>query len=850
MKNKKTLLLIVSILVVVVMSVGILSACNDKDDGKIPDAGLKKGTYRTTTAVMPSNWCELTYADNNDTQIMNYLSSSFFEYDFEFDEAKGGKYNEDGTVNVNAVVEGSYTTNYSAATALVDVTASVDAKWGYTADQKTEGGYAWQITLRDDLKWDDGTAISADDFIYSMQEQLNPDFLNMRANTFYDTLLMKGAYNYFYSKVDYVYVSPAKKGYASNAEALAAGETLYLDVYALWGANGYVTIDGKEVSQWVPIDDTTVYAASWTEDGKGDDAFSAKDIWDNYSAILEVGAAYGSACGVKIENPDKGYAWENVGFYKTGDLSFVICMDKSFEFLKEDGSLSYLAAYYMQSLPLVKRSLYEQCKVAPATGSTLWTSNYNTSKDTTASWGPYKLAEFQSGKSYKLVRNDNWYGYDINLYANQYNVTAVECECVPEANTQWLKFFAGETDDVTLDSEHFSDYKDSKYLSYTPSTGTFGMQIYGNLSVLKNSDNNNGILAIDEFRQAISLQLSRSDVVEKIWPGTTAPCYGLMNNQYFYDVENGGVYRYTEQAKKGLLRAYGFTEENGKWSDGDLIKNASLDDAYDALTGFNPVKAKELVKKAYEILTADAAKYGYDDTKKITLVYGSGVDNAKQRQRAQYLQDEVIDKLCKDTALEGKIEIVFDASAGNKWADAFRSGATQIGFGYGFSGNPFNPFDIVGSFVDPDDSLNYHTYWDTSKVEMTLTMPAGNYEGAGETITMGLNNWYFCLNGLAASKGAEKKYNWDAGKAPASVRLEILAALEEQVIKKSYSIMLIGEVAGGLTSAKFTQFTDEYNTFMSFGGLRYMNVNYTDEEWASYVSANNNNLESEYKKSE
>lgn len=850
MKNKKTLLLIVSILVVVVMSVGILSACNDKGDGKIPDAGLKKGTYRTTTAVMPSNWCELTYADNNDTQILNYLTSSFFEYDFDFDEAKGGKYNKDGTVNVDAVVEGSYTTNYSAATALKDVTADVDKKWGYTADQKAEGGYAWEITLRDDLKWDDGTAISADDFIYSMQEQLNPDFLNMRANTFYETLLMKGAYNYFYSKVDYVYVSPAKKGYKTNAEALAAGETLYLDVYALWGANGYVTIDGKEVPQWVPIDDTTVYAASWTEDGKGDDEFSAKDIWDSYSAILEVGAAYGSACGVKIDNPDKGYAWEKVGFYKTGDLSFVICMDKSFEFLKEDGSLSYLAAYYMQSLPLVKRSLYEQCKIAPATGSTLWTSNYDTSKDTTASWGPYKLAEFQSGKSYKLVRNDNWFGYGIDLYANQYNVTAVECECVPEPNTQWLKFFAGETDDVALDSEHFSDYKDSKYLNYTPGTGTFGMQLFGNLNVLKNSGNNNGILAIDEFRQAISLQLSRSDVVEKIWPGTTIACYGLMNTQYFYDVENGGVYRYTEQAKKGLLRAYGFTEENGKWSDGDMIKNASLDDAYDALTGFNPVKAKELVKRAYEILTADAAKYGYDATKKITLVYGSSLDNAKQRQRAQYLQDEVIDKLCKDTALEGKIEIVFDASAGSKWADAFRSGKTQIGFGYGFSGNPFNPFDIVGSFVDPDNSLNYHTYWDTSKVELTLKMPEGNYDGAGETITMGLDNWYFCLNGLAASKNAEKKYNWDAGKAPASVRLEILAALEEQVIKKAYSIMLIGEVTGGLTSGKFTQFTEEFNNFMSFGGLRYIKVNYTDEEWASYVSANNNNLESEYKKSE
>ena len=207
-----------------------------------------------------------------------------------------------------------------------------------------------------------------------------------------------------------------------------------------------------------------------------------------------------------------------------------------------------------------------------------------------------------------------------------------------------------------------------------------------------------------------------------------------------------------------------------------------------------------------------------------------------------------MDELCKDTALEGKIKVVFDASAGSEWANAFRSGKTQIGFGYGFSGNPFNPFDIVGSFVDPEDSLNYHTYWDTQKVQMTLTLPAGSYEGAGQTITMSLVNWFDCLNGLAETNNRTYKYNWDAGKAPADVRLVILAALEEQVIKKAYSVMLIGEYSGSLLSPKFTNISYDYNTFMGFGGIRYMLVNYTDTEWADFVKANNNDLTSEYKK--
>lgn len=856
--KKKLIALLVA--VVLVLSVASVAACN-KEKNKIPDANLKKGTYHTTTAVMPSNWNEFTYADNNDTQIMNYIVSSFFEYDYLFDAAKGGKYNKDGTINAAAIVSGGYTTNYSAATKLEDVTSSVDAKWGYTAEQKAEGGYAWKITLRKDLKWDDGTEIHAGDFVYSMKEMLNPDFLNMRANTYYDTLRIKRSRAYFYKNQEATYPTIGSHGFASNAAAVEAGADIYVNPVSFgsalgWDVSAYVDKDGKPIPSWISISDETVYdsAEAWKGEAESD-PLSGKDLWGAYlnptsgqfNEYCEVGADYESWLGIKVINTDRNVAWEEVGMYQVDKDSFVVCLDKSYQFLKDDGSLSYLAAYYMSSLPLVKQDLYESCKQAPAAGSTLWTSNYNTTLATTASWGPYKLAEFQSGKSYKLVKNDNWYGYGMDMYANQYNITAIACECVPESNTQWLKFLAGETDDVGLDSEHIADYMHSKYTTYVPGTGTFGMQLFGNKAVLAASGNNNGILAIDEFRQAFSLSLNRSDVVEKIWPGTAVVCLGLMNSQYYYDVENGGVYRATKQAKEGLLRAYGFTEADGKWSNGAEITNASLDDAYDALTGYNPTQAKELVKKAYDILVANAKEYGYDATKDITFVYGSSSDTPKQRERAKYLQG-VLDTLCKDTALEGKIKVVFDASAGSEWANAFRSGKTQIGFGYGFSGNPFNPFDIVGSFVDPEDSLNYHTYWDTQKVQMTLTLPAGSYEGAGQTITMSLVNWFDCLNGLAETNNRTYKYNWDAGKAPADVRLVILAALEEQAIKKAYSVMLIGEYSGSLLSPKFTNISYDYNTFMGFGGIRYMLVNYTDTEWADFVKANNNDLTSEYKK--
>ena len=866
--NKK-LTSMLALALCLVMCLGMFASCGPKDNS----VDLKQAQYNTYTATMPSNWNEFTYQDNNDTQIMSYIGSSFFDYDYKFVDDK--KYNEDGSINKEGIVPGAYTTNYSAATKLEDVTSSVDAKWGYTDEQKAEGGYAWKITFRDDLKWDDGTSITAADFEYSMQQLLDPTFMNYRANTYYDTLMIKNSKAYFFSGAPiYAPIVPAygsgeTPDYSFNIE----GAEVYLNTtttgmtlasYSLSTLiNDYVGSEEAIAALKVIADAANEYGYTLiTAENKQ----AAMDLvgyalapfgidWSTQTdaakeELFKETLFYISGYGDKVE-------WDTVGVYAIEEENaIVLCLDKAYSFLTEDGSLSVWAPYYMSGLPLVKKDLYESCKIEPAEGATLWTSNYNSSLETTASWGPYKLVEFEAGSHYKLEKNPNWYGWNMEQYKNQYNITSVYCRKMEDFSTQWMSFLAGEIDDASLQTENVGEYLDSKYVYFTStSTGTFGMQLYSNLDVLKNSENNNGILAIQEFRHALNLGLNRSDIVEKIWPGTAVPCFGLLNVAYYYDIENsptledGGQYRNTKLAKEGILRAYGFTQgDDGKWSAGDLT-GLSLDEAYDSLTGYNPVLAKEKMAAAIEILNADPAKYGYDSSKNITLVYGSSVDNDKQRFRCEYLQG-IIDGLTEGTALQDKIDVVFDASAGSQWAEAFRSGATQIGFGYGFSGNAFNPFDIVGAFVNPDDSLNYHMYWDTSAIDMTLTMPAGDYEGAGETITMSVQNWYFCLNGLAASENQAKTYNWGEGFAPTEARLMILSALEELTIKESRSVMLIADGGGSFLGAKFSYFSEDEHTFMGFGGIRYMEVNYTDAEWAEFVAANNNDLAAEYKKSE
>ena len=852
-----------------IMVAATIVSCGPKEEPIVP-ATFKQAEYNTTTSVMPSNWNELTYADNNDTQIMSYIGSSFFDYDYKFVDDK--KYNEDGSINKEGIVPGAYTTNYSAATKLEDVTATVDAKWGYTAEQKAEGGYAWKITLRDDLKWDDGTAITAEDFVWSMQQTLDPDFMNFRANTYYDTLMIKNSKAYFYSGAPIYtpivppYGSDETPDYSFNLE----GAEVYMNVNSTEMTLASYTLT-ELITDYVGTAEAKA-ALKVIADAANEFGYTPITA-ENKAAAMELLGYALKPFGMDWSTFDdatkeelfketlfyiSGYGdevdWNTVGIYAIKEENaIVVCLDKAFSFLREDGSLSVWAPYYFSSLPLVHKAKYDASRIAPANGATLWTSKYNSSLETTASWGPYKLVKFEAGSDYRLEKNENWYGWNMEQYKNQYNVTAINCRKVAEFAPKWEGFLNGTYDDASLQTENVEEYLDSKYVYYTStSTGTFGMQLFSDLDVLKNSANNNGILAIQEFRHAFNLALDRSDIIEQIWPGTAVPCFGLLNVAYYYDIENapelpdGGQYRNTTKAKEGILRAYGYTQnDDGTWTD----KKVSTDDAYESLTGYNPEMAKEKMKEAIAILQADPEKYGYDSTKNITLVYGSSSDTDKQRFRATYLQG-VLDDLTKGTVLENKIDVVFDASAGSKWADAFRSGDTQIGFGYGFSGNAFNPFDIVGAFVNPDDDLNYHAYWDTSSIPMTLTLPEGDYEGAGETITMSIQNWFFCLNGLAETEEQEKQYNWAEGFAPVEARLTILSALEEVTIKESRSVMLIADGGGSFLGAKFSYFSEDEHTFMGFGELRYIEVNYTDAEWAEYVKANNNNLANEYKKSE
>lgn len=832
--NTKRLTRLVALILCLVMSLAVLTACPDKFE---PDPALKgRHTYQTYTAVSPSNWNELTYQDSNDTQIMGYIGSSFFSYDFKFD-AEGN------------IVPGEYTVNYSAATKLEDVTLDYAVEWlGITEEELAEmveageapSGYAYKITLRDDLKWETGEKITAEDFVYSMKEQLNPLFQNYRADSYYNSAQsLVGAKDY--AKQGQSGWFMATEPYAAYSSDLADKLIFKLAVADPEGegmdaVTGYLradwgfpdTYDTKKIGDYF----ATNYAAYFPNltgdklaamEGKTVAEILADDelgpvFTEFYSALSAAGPLYCTVTNYTFPEA----SWDDVGiFVGDNELELVIVLSKALNLLKEDGSLDYKAAYNMSSLPLVHKATYEACKIAPSEGSTLWTSNYNSSVETTKSWGPYKLTEFQAGKYYVVERNNEWYGYGMSENEGLYQTDRVYCETIGEWNTAWLKFQAGEIEGIGIDVSIAADYKNSDRAYYTPDDYVGSMQLQSSKTALENRESdgvNKTMLTYPEFRKAISLSVDRAEYNAKCTTASLAG-FGLFNSMHYYDVANGGVFRNTDEAKKVLCNVYGV----------NVDEYASLDDAVDAITGYNLTLARELVTEAYNKALADGEIDGDD---KVVLTFGTSVINESSQRQFDFLSN-ALKTMVVGTPLEGRLETELD-DFGDAWANDFRAGAYDVCTG-GWSGAAWDPGYFLLAYLSPD--YMYSKAWDTSSEMMTFTMVGVGENGSDITETMSLIEWYDCLNGNDGCK-----YDWSSNKLPESKRLQLIAALEEAVLTKYYTVPIQNYFSASLLSYKVDYITYEYNTFMAYGGMKYMQYNYDDYDWAIFVHENNGQL--------
>lgn len=817
MKQKKLLMLIAMVLVVVLCA-SVLTACkkdkgNDDENVTKPGTGwedAKMYTMREYTSQMPSQWCTILSSDNANSTMESYFTSAFYEFNYKFDA--NGK-----------IVPGAYTVEYSASTKLEDVTKKYAGKYGLAAD--AEKGQAFAMTLRNDLKWDDGTPIKAADFVYSMSQQLSPKYLFATASNYYSgNYVIHNAQNY---------VKQGQKGMFPATSVLTvynASDDAKL-IFTLNGHDSYVadylTSNGVEPQAYV------AQAAKVTVDAlKAIEGKSLAEIKNDETMLATWTAVLGwwqtepneELHFFKMEYEYPKMDFSEVGYF-VGDNEYelVMVIDGTLNPLDAEGNLTYEAGYYFSNWPLVKKDLWERCEDQ---SKTPYANSYCTTQEKSASWGPYKLTNYQDQKTYTVSRNDKWFGYGLPQYANQYQTDAIVTEKIEEWDTAWLAFQKGNLDGIGMNVKIAADYRTSKRAYFTPETWTFDLNIQSN-ATSRTDKRNNLLLNYADFRKAISLSLDRDDYCAKNNPSSQA-ALGLLNSMYYYDVENGKVYRESIQAKEAILNAYGATKNaDGSWKVGENTYT-DIEEALDATTGYNLTLARQLVENAIAQAKADGK---YSDGEEIILTYGIETQSADTDRVKNWFQ-AAFDNMTKGTSIEGKIKIEYFMFSSATWSDQFADGEYDLCFG-AWGNAPFNPAYLLCETQISKEN-RYAVNWDPKTVSVTVKATPDDKHEDG-VYTYNLEQWRLILQGKDDCPVNFKNF-------PMEDQLAALGAVETAILKEYYSIPVFSRYSASLMGYKVDYVSYEYNTFMGYGGIRYMTFNYDDTAWAEFVASNNNIL--------
>ena len=808
-------------------------------------------TYQDSVSVMATNWNPHTYQTADDAYPVDTAGIRIGLYDLIFND-------ELHPVEGKEPFTGYVVLPEMAASLPVDVTEQVKAEhpeFGIPEDMTS--GYAYTIDLNPDACWEDGTPINADTYVYSMQKLLDPKLLNYRAVDYYgQNFSIAGAEEY------------------ANA-----GRTVDLDNYAM---SGYTLEDLTlgEDGQYVSPEGSPMFVGvnfdlSWTAQSGGTlqelveaygDQYFNMERWEELVALADENglapltedsyAMLVSVISTDAWMEDESNApcyfverktypevdFSTVGLYKSGDYQITLVLDKA---------LAGFNLYYsLTSNWIVKEDLYESCLTSStgADGVEVWSSTYNTSVETTSSYGPYKLVEYQTDKFMRYEKNENWYGWtdgkheyvdpnDGQTYP-MYQTTAIECEVVEEAATRKLMFLRGELMDYGLGSEDFDTYRSSEYCYATPAETIFFLILNGYLEAIQSREAAADFdqtqydletMTVLEFRKAVALTYDKDLFAATISPARSGG-YGIIGNAYVWDVDTGALYRDTDQAKQALCNAYSV----------DVSEYASLDEAAASITGYDPEQAKvfygEAFTKALEAgYITDEDGDGISD-QTVRIEYCISADSKFMTQTIDYLNEKMAE-VTAGTPFEGKVQFVKSAPYGNEWSDRIREGLSDTVLA-GWQGSALNPFSLTDQYVNPQ--YMYDANWfDATTVDMTLELTV---DGEARSITMNLREWSDALNGAAVTTEDGNTYNFGDGMADPQDRLTILAAIETQILGTYNYLPMLQEGSMALLSQQVYYVVEEYNPILGRGGIQYLRYNYDDADWAAYVAENGGEL--------
>ena len=758
----------------------------------------KEYTYHDYIAATTTmDWNPHTWETSDDSSVLDMMTMGFY------------------TILLNADKTG-YSIGCEMAAALPeDVTAEYVGKFGV---EEGETAKAWRIALNQDATWENGEKITADDYIYSMQQQLNPKMKNRRADSYYaGDLIIYNAKNYLFAG------ETAYSLIADTAENLiAAGTDVYLDM-GFWGLVGAADAEGNAAPQYVSIADETMYRDEAVAEGEAEDWVSAKYIFDTY---LAEGAPYNAYAASYLYTaaiaPET--SWEDVGLVKIDDYTIDLVLEKAMQ------EPAFYMPYHLSSNWLVYKPMYEELKVfTDANGNEVATeeeaatvtSKYMKDVESSISYGPYKITYFELDKQISYERNPEWYGYRDGKHTGMYQTDKVSVSVLGEHATQVLAFEAGQLDVVSLQSDDMAKYASSAYIVYEPQSYTTKISFNTDYEKLLEHGTGSQILVIDEFREAFALALDREHFATAYTSAGTAG-FGILNYQYVYDPYTGAAYRDSEGAKDALVSLYGLTYgEGGEY--------ATLDEAYEAMTGYDMELARAKMAEAYDKAVAAGI---WDGESPLTIDFRVYQNDTIYVQMFTYLNEQ-LQAACEGTGFEGKVSLTMTVDA--DYYNTMYSGAADSIFTT-WGGAAMAPFTMMNQcYTDAADGTgNQMEYgFDTDKIALTITVD-------GTPVTDSLRNWTNWVGGatdaalVANLEGAPGKFSdYDY-----ATRCAFLAACEKCFLSYYTTTPVYYRNVAFLHSQRVEYPTYQYVMNVGFGGLAFYTYNMDDAEWDAYIAAN------------
>ncbi len=820
---RKVLSLALAVLMLV-SCVAVLGAC--KDDTPVDDSEPKTYTYNTYLSVFPDVWNNHTYQTATDGEILGYTEPGFFTFDY--------NENKDGYKIVPDM----------ATKEPEDVTADYVGKWGIEEGDEHK---VWKITIRSDIKWEDGTPIKAQDFVESLKLLLAPEANNYRADSVYSgNFVLVGAKDYFYG--GRTVILPSTSVYTEYTADLDS-ELVFNIGPKLDGTDGVSYFrNWLQVNVGAPADYALEKTFAFLQSNYIPDnaAFTLEAIQKMEGKTLAdikadpaMKAAWEALLGwwqtdpneelhfFVSESENESKDWSTVGVEAKSDTEIIVALEKELEGF-------YLLYSLTGNLNLVKTDLYKQCtKITDG----VYNNTYGTSVETYMSYGPYKLTQFQDDKSIVLEKNDQWYGYNDKENEGLYMTTRIEYDYIKESETAFLAFLKGELDAKGLDKTHMAEYSKSEHVYYTDGSSTFFIAMNPDFDALekeqaKTPGTNKTIITIKEFRMALSFALDRAAFNLACDP-TGSSAFAVYNNLIIANPETGEAYRTTEAAKKVVADFWGVSDDIGE---GKLYAN--IDEAIASITGYNLEEGKRLFTAAYEKAIAEGLM---SETDVVEICIGIPSEAEFYTNGYEFLVNCYTDAVV-GTPLEGKLTFTSDNTIGNAFADALKANQVNLLFGVGWTGSALDPYNLMEAYTG--ESYQYDPAWDTSATPLDVVLDDGTKYRASvwdwTRAIMGEDIDIYPVNG--EELGEAKTYSCGLADKKDAERLNILAAIEGAVLSTYDLIPINNESSAALKGMQIQYYTEEYVYGVGRGGIKYMTYNYTDAEWDAFVASQNGQL--------